>query len=1036
MSNYEAKVSGPQLVSWPAVIHGLLFGFDFFVSYCRDASTIEYAQALQRGLVERDFKCFLDSTHINPGEKLTWRIRLCLKRTRCLVVLATERALQSEWVAKEIGLFSARKRAIVPIDLEDVRTDVPWSHLDDSLFINDIFPRPSATVLDALTSGIKGWRANRVGRFALLALAVFLCSVALVVGFQAKGLRERAERLRTHAIYEIAASHEDALKSSLVLLEANRLLLPSKAADLARELASSPVPLSTLRVDNNSFVLLSFLRNENSLLSIDDSGIIREWDVRGDRDPTVLGAVPPHANVYGVLNDETGAFAATPDLFSISFFDGRRLTIESPKERKEGAEATLGRTAPLGSNWRVSDDGGIVAHLPDRDRIHFFSLRDSTKSLDAARSPLICELQGRSVLDVSIQSSGEDPAQLVSGVGLTVSGELFRYSMDRDGSVDLNIIGELPLHPSETLSLGQSADNMVFYSNERGLVGVLNEDGELKSMASFQIAKPDQAKFHRSKVEVHSWTTAGRGNVTAGLLEFDNGDAMVLDLATLLGEPAPTATRVSPPEGSKKQSLAAFTPNSRLTRSAVSPNGGTLLLKRERSAWFWFRDEGKLLRAMPEFVFEKQCRPAFNSDGTLCAVADRMGEIRVWKHQDHLTNPLNLGVNGQITSLASSRSNRIISGTADGKVQFSKIEGSEASEYPIDERSGTGKVCRVVDSGLGLGAAVFEDGLVRVYDLETRKKVDEFLAPPDDNDNSISYYAAFSNDATLTVREGNSFTYWSKAKKGRCRVQEALISRVSETGRAVSITSGRDLLCLPAPDTSKAICKVPSGQIWELSANDVGVLIGLSEGRVLYRSLDSQVEWEIKIEGEPSIFVVKLSEDNRLFVIGTDDGRVGLGTTKNAQIIRWFGAPGLEQNVNGVKYSLAHAGVVMDIVIDWRANQMITLGGVDDSCRVWSLEGQYLTELKLRAPPLQFGFLDDGRIAGLTTDGNLSVWRVTLDDVLDFLRARTTATLLPSERMRYLGESAEEALATYNSQEKNFGRTPPKQPYLEMDFWY
>ena len=74
---------------------------------------------------------------------------------------------------------------------------------------------------------------------------------------------------------------------------------------------------------------------------------------------------------------------------------------------------------------------------------------------------------------------------------------------------------------------------------------------------------------------------------------------------------------------------------------------------------------------------------------------------------------------------------------------------------------------------------------------------------------------------------------------------------------------------------------------------------------------------------------------------------------------------------------------------------------------------------------MEASFSPDGRRVVTTSfDGTARVWRVDLHDVLDHLRARTTACLSNADRVRYLGEDDATAITRRDQCERRYGREP------------
>jgi WD40 repeat protein len=122
---------------------------------------------------------------------------------------------------------------------------------------------------------------------------------------------------------------------------------------------------------------------------------------------------------------------------------------------------------------------------------------------------------------------------------------------------------------------------------------------------------------------------------------------------------------------------------------------------------------------------------------------------------------------------------------------------------------------------------------------------------------------------------------------------------------------------------------------------------------------------------------------------------------------------------------LAHDGSISDIAYSEDGTWIATVGGVDDLVCLWRADG--------RERPLVLGrhfgtatraaFLARGtRLASTSEDGTLRVWLIGWQDLLAFIRSRTSAALRIGERMLYLGESEVEARAACQVSELRFFR--------------
>ena len=96
-------------------IFDAVFGYDFFISYSWGDGGV-YATALRRRLEAQGFQVFLDREHYASGDDWKQVGAWTLRRTGQLVLVGTPGALTSQPVARELDIFAATGRRIVPID--------------------------------------------------------------------------------------------------------------------------------------------------------------------------------------------------------------------------------------------------------------------------------------------------------------------------------------------------------------------------------------------------------------------------------------------------------------------------------------------------------------------------------------------------------------------------------------------------------------------------------------------------------------------------------------------------------------------------------------------------------------------------------------------------------------------------------------------------------------------------------------------------------------------------------------------------------
>jgi WD40 repeat protein len=114
-----------------------VFGYDFFISYAW-IDGVAYADALARRLKGRGFEVFLDRENYASGDDWKQVGAWTLRRTGQLILIGSPGALKSAQVARELDIFRATGRRILPIDfggsLDRIPAEVPIvRHLGDAI---------------------------------------------------------------------------------------------------------------------------------------------------------------------------------------------------------------------------------------------------------------------------------------------------------------------------------------------------------------------------------------------------------------------------------------------------------------------------------------------------------------------------------------------------------------------------------------------------------------------------------------------------------------------------------------------------------------------------------------------------------------------------------------------------------------------------------------------------------------------------------------------------------------------------------------
>lgn len=190
------------------------FGFDVFLAHAWGDGHV-LARRLHQALTRRRrqwrrgrprLNCFLDDEEMIPGDLMPDHIARALKGSEILVVLLTPEAFVSEWVAREIEQFLARKRDrgifAVRFDHAPVDTLAVLRRTYEECLAGPPLPAPalvSDQQVEALADQIalrRGWLTTR--RQALAVLAAGAASV-VGAGFWLASAAVEAERRRKAA---------------------------------------------------------------------------------------------------------------------------------------------------------------------------------------------------------------------------------------------------------------------------------------------------------------------------------------------------------------------------------------------------------------------------------------------------------------------------------------------------------------------------------------------------------------------------------------------------------------------------------------------------------------------------------------------------------------------------------------------------------------------------------------------------------------------------------------------------------------------
>ncbi len=160
-----------------------LFLYDVFIWYARRDGR-RYARALHRHLERTGIVCFLDRRDVLAGDLLTPTLAKALKKSRLLIVVATEGASRSKHVQLEVQTYLQTGRPVVPVDFSGSFAQGAWPLLTP---LNLVWLDESPAALESSPSrdvlrGIRQHLKSTGSRIFAQRLIAFIVVVAAALG--------------------------------------------------------------------------------------------------------------------------------------------------------------------------------------------------------------------------------------------------------------------------------------------------------------------------------------------------------------------------------------------------------------------------------------------------------------------------------------------------------------------------------------------------------------------------------------------------------------------------------------------------------------------------------------------------------------------------------------------------------------------------------------------------------------------------------------------------------------------------------------
>jgi WD40 repeat protein len=219
-----------------------LLADDIFISYSR-VDGIIYAEGLASELAKRRFSCRVDLWETTPGGQIPNSLKRALRWSKSLVLIGTNRALESAHVRWEIQEFLSTSGIVIPIGFDNAIQDPTWfpeiqglpitSETDPTALVTG---KPSLSVLSRIENSAKFRRRNRRIRdltVAALSLLIVLTALSLNAGKDAvRALREARLQQEAAKQAEITSSEQKRLAD---IATRNRLIADQHAKEASEQ---------------------------------------------------------------------------------------------------------------------------------------------------------------------------------------------------------------------------------------------------------------------------------------------------------------------------------------------------------------------------------------------------------------------------------------------------------------------------------------------------------------------------------------------------------------------------------------------------------------------------------------------------------------------------------------------------------------------------------------------------------------------------------------------------------------------------------
>lgn len=233
------------------------------------------------------------------------------------------------------------------------------------------------------------------------------------------------------------------------------------------------------------------------------------------------------------------------------------------------------------------------------------------------------------------------------------------------------------------------------------------------------------------------------------------------------------------------------------------------------------------------------------------------------------------------------------------------------------------------------------------------------------HENSILCIEKISNDIFISGSRDQQIIVWKDYKiLNRIKVHSAIVLSLCRIDADTFASSSGDntIKVVNLEGTVLKTYKEHTNWVWQVIKLDDNILAsGSEDGAIKIWNCKNEISINTFKTSDP-IISLAFNHQTRQLISGSLNGEISIRTLTDDY---------LQQEIQTFK---AHAGIIRTLkLID---NQYIASGGEDNKVKIWSLEGQLISELTHQNFVQSIEFLDNNTILSASYDGTIKTWTI------------------------------------------------------------